>query len=249
MGFIDYMKLTDLLNERGLTYYSLRKNKIVGTATIKKLQRNKGDIDTRTIANICEYLKCQPGDFLEYCDEKRYPEYVENEDGSFSRNPIVIELENKEKYQEKLEKAIEEVVYPQYGDWCKEIVIQFIKNQGISDSEEFIKNKVFNPESSLYHNENYNIEYNPENILGNINYNEYYNQSLFYFLQDEFSGSYDKKLFDLNPNILADDNNRIDILTDIRGEGDVQDWELLEMALDEIGIDGLKKIILEISEE
>lgn len=96
MGFIDYMKLTDLLSDRGLTYYSLRKDKVVGTETIKKLQQNKGNIDTRTIAHICEYLSCQPGDFLEYRDQERYPVYVENEDGSFSRNPIVVELEKRE---------------------------------------------------------------------------------------------------------------------------------------------------------
>lgn len=96
MGFIDYMELSDLLIERGLTYYSLRKDKVVGTETIKKLQQNKGNIDTRTIAHICEYLQCQPGDFLKYHNEKRYPVYIENEDGSFSRNPAVIELEKEE---------------------------------------------------------------------------------------------------------------------------------------------------------
>lgn len=226
MGIIDYTKLSDLLSEKGLTYYSLRKDKVVGTATIQKLQFNYGDIDTRTIAHICEFLNCQPGDFLEYRNERL-------------RSSDEIE------YQKKLEKAIEDAVYPQYGEWCKEAVIQFIKNKNICDSEEFIRNEVFNPESTLYNKENYLEEYTPKNILGNINYNKYFNQSLFCSLQEDFEGCYFKVFSDLNPDILTGDKNRDDILTDIPNEGDQQDFELLETALDEIGIDGLKKIILE----
>ena len=54
------------LTAHGKTFYSLRKDKIVGTETIKKLQHGGGIIDTRTISNLCEYLDCQPGDIMEY---------------------------------------------------------------------------------------------------------------------------------------------------------------------------------------
>ncbi len=63
---INFVRLKNLLKQNGKTFYSLRKDKIVGTETIKKLQTNTGYIDTRTISNICKYLNCQPGDIMEY---------------------------------------------------------------------------------------------------------------------------------------------------------------------------------------
>ena len=67
---ISFHKLENLLTERGKTFYSLRKDKIVGTETIKKLQQGYGIIDTRTISNLCEYLNYQPGDLMEYVPDK-----------------------------------------------------------------------------------------------------------------------------------------------------------------------------------
>ena len=67
---ISFKKLELLLSENGKTFYSLRKDKIVGTETIKKLQHGIGIIDTRTISNLCEYLDCQPGDIMEYIPDK-----------------------------------------------------------------------------------------------------------------------------------------------------------------------------------
>lgn len=62
---IKYNKLLALLKEKGYTTYRIRKEKIVGQATWSKIQ-NGGDIDTRTIAKLCDILNCQPGDILEY---------------------------------------------------------------------------------------------------------------------------------------------------------------------------------------
>ena len=73
MDKISFLKLNEVLEENGKTFYSLRKDKIVGTETIRKLQQNNGSIDTRTIKNICAYLECQPGDIMRYL-----PEWVEN---------------------------------------------------------------------------------------------------------------------------------------------------------------------------
>ena len=41
---ISFHKLENLLTEQGKTFYSLRKDKIVGTETIKKLQQGYGII-------------------------------------------------------------------------------------------------------------------------------------------------------------------------------------------------------------
>lgn len=66
---IRYDKLLQLLETRGETSYTLtKKNKIIGQATWKKLNEG-GDVDTRTISALCDYLDCQPGDILEFVRE------------------------------------------------------------------------------------------------------------------------------------------------------------------------------------
>lgn len=64
MGII-YKKLLRIMEERGITSYTLKKDNIIGQATYKKIKEG-GDIDTRTIAKLCALLNCQPGDILEY---------------------------------------------------------------------------------------------------------------------------------------------------------------------------------------
>ena len=66
---ISYDKLFNLLKEKNISVYRLKAEKIIGTATIDKLRKGNGHIDTRSIGNICEYLKCQPGDIMEYVPE------------------------------------------------------------------------------------------------------------------------------------------------------------------------------------
>lgn len=66
---IKYNKLFDLLKEKGLTMYSLRKNKVIGTETLEKMRKGIGHIDDRSINRLCEYLNCQPGDIMEYVED------------------------------------------------------------------------------------------------------------------------------------------------------------------------------------
>ena len=63
---ITYKKLFALLEDRGLSLYRLKTDKVIGTATLDKIRKGEGHIDTRSIAAICEYLRCQPGDIMEY---------------------------------------------------------------------------------------------------------------------------------------------------------------------------------------
>lgn len=67
---IVYDKLFALMSERGLNAYTLQKEKIIGNATIIKLQKNQGNIDTRSIVRLCKYLQCQPGDIMEYVEDE-----------------------------------------------------------------------------------------------------------------------------------------------------------------------------------
>lgn len=62
---ISYRKLLKTFEERKITGYTIKKEKIIGQASYKKIKEG-GHIDTRSIGKLCEYLKCQPGDILEY---------------------------------------------------------------------------------------------------------------------------------------------------------------------------------------
>ena len=71
---IVFSKLLSLLNDKGVSIYHLKRDKIIGTATIDKLRTGTGHIDTRSIDSLCAYLNCQPGDIMEYVpdeDEKK----------------------------------------------------------------------------------------------------------------------------------------------------------------------------------
>lgn len=73
---IKFDKLFELMKARGMKPHALRRDKIVGNATLEKLKGKKvtggmgkhyyGSVDTRAINNICEYMKCQPGDIMEF---------------------------------------------------------------------------------------------------------------------------------------------------------------------------------------
>lgn len=67
---IIYKKFFNLLKEQNKTMYDLRKEKIVGVATLEKMRKSEGHIDTRSIDKLCEYLDCQPGDLMEYVKDQ-----------------------------------------------------------------------------------------------------------------------------------------------------------------------------------
>lgn len=65
---VSYRKLIQMLEERKITSYTIKKDGVIGQATWKKIHEG-GHIDTRTIGALCKYLNCQPGDILEFEDE------------------------------------------------------------------------------------------------------------------------------------------------------------------------------------
>lgn len=67
---IVYDKMVKLLDEKGVTSYTVKRDNIIGQATFRKIKEG-GVIDTRTIAKICKILKCQPGDILEYIPDNQ----------------------------------------------------------------------------------------------------------------------------------------------------------------------------------
>ena len=65
---ITYTKLFALLKSQGMSLYKLKSDKVVGTATLDKIRKGEGHIDTRSIESLCKYLNCQPGDIMEYVE-------------------------------------------------------------------------------------------------------------------------------------------------------------------------------------
>ena len=64
-----YDKLFALLKERGISTYKIRQENIISQAALTKMKNGEGNIDTRTLERICSYLRCQPGDIMEYTQE------------------------------------------------------------------------------------------------------------------------------------------------------------------------------------
>ena len=73
-----YNKMLDMLEEKGITSYTLKKRasngeSSIGQATWKKIHEG-GHIDTRSIDALCALLDCQPGDLLEYVPDDQAQE-------------------------------------------------------------------------------------------------------------------------------------------------------------------------------
>ena len=66
---ISYKKLIRILEARGITSYTIKQHAVIGQATLRKIKEG-GHIDTRSIESLCKYLKCQPGDLLEYIPDE-----------------------------------------------------------------------------------------------------------------------------------------------------------------------------------
>ncbi len=66
---IVYNKMMKLLADNGYTSYRIRKEKILGQATMTAVKNGTGGLDHRSIARLCHVLHCQPGDLMEYVEE------------------------------------------------------------------------------------------------------------------------------------------------------------------------------------
>lgn len=64
MPLVYKIDVLQALKEKGYNTTRLRKEKLLAESTIQKLRENK-PINWANIAQICELLECQPGDFLQ----------------------------------------------------------------------------------------------------------------------------------------------------------------------------------------
>ena len=62
---IVYDKLFALMEKQGIKKIDLRNKYGLNPKTVDSLVKNKG-VNTDTIGKLCELLKCQPADIMEY---------------------------------------------------------------------------------------------------------------------------------------------------------------------------------------
>lgn len=69
---ISMLKLKNIMNEKGLKKFDLRKAgfnpNIIDKVLSGPLDKKKR-VDTETINRLCEFLNCQPGDIMEYVED------------------------------------------------------------------------------------------------------------------------------------------------------------------------------------
>ena len=65
---ISFQKLFDLIKEKGLTTYKIRKENIISQSALTAL-KNEKSVTTDTIAKLCKALNCQPADIMEYVED------------------------------------------------------------------------------------------------------------------------------------------------------------------------------------
>lgn len=58
------------LKEKGYTTSKIRKEKLIGEATVQRLRHNQS-VSYEVLAKLCELLNCQPGDILEYVPDEK----------------------------------------------------------------------------------------------------------------------------------------------------------------------------------
>ena len=66
---VSYKKLFLLMEKKGIKKFDLRKMGISPTI-VDRLIKNS-DVNTSTIMRLCEILQCQPGDIMEYMENKK----------------------------------------------------------------------------------------------------------------------------------------------------------------------------------
>lgn len=76
VNMIVYYKLDSLLEERHITKKKLGEETGLSTNIISKISKNEG-FKTETINRLCEFLKVQPGDIMEWIPDKEYTKSYE----------------------------------------------------------------------------------------------------------------------------------------------------------------------------
>lgn len=63
---IVYDKLFKVLEDHGITTYTIKKTGLIAQATLYRIKNGTGGLDNRTLDRLCRELQCQPGDLMEW---------------------------------------------------------------------------------------------------------------------------------------------------------------------------------------
>jgi putative transcriptional regulator len=71
-GIVIQIRLEELLEARGRTFYWLAKETGISHTTLWRLKKDRAvGINFATLERICQVLSCQPGDVLRFANEKK----------------------------------------------------------------------------------------------------------------------------------------------------------------------------------
>ncbi len=62
------LDVINALKEKGISTYTMRKEKILSESTIQKLRQGQG-VGWENIEILCKLLECQPADLIEYVSD------------------------------------------------------------------------------------------------------------------------------------------------------------------------------------
>lgn len=68
MPIVYKLDILSALKDAGYSSYRIRKEKLLGEATLQKI-RGGELVSWENISTICQLLKCQPGDIVEYVED------------------------------------------------------------------------------------------------------------------------------------------------------------------------------------
>jgi DNA-binding Xre family transcriptional regulator len=76
---IVFDKLTNVLESREMKYIDLQREMKLSPSLVAKFQKNR-TVTTETIDKVCEFLKVQPSDIMEFVTKEEYEQKVKNKE-------------------------------------------------------------------------------------------------------------------------------------------------------------------------
>ena len=64
------INIMDALKKAGYSSYRLRKDKVLGEATLQKMRKGDTSINLESLGVICNILRCQPGELVEWAPDE-----------------------------------------------------------------------------------------------------------------------------------------------------------------------------------
>lgn len=95
-----YNKLSDYLKKKNLRWIDLQKELNLSPTVVAKFQKNR-NCTTETINKVCEYLKVQPGDIMEWISDAEYEKNKNNKE----KAKIQAQIEQLQKQLEEIQNA------------------------------------------------------------------------------------------------------------------------------------------------